>query len=481
MHITAMRQGHARRRRDRRRLVRDRRRRGARPAPAGQGRRRRLLLRRRRRRTRASSTRPATWPPCSPRRSSSSARTTSGRSRRPSGRRRHGRRTSPIRAAGLRLPGRGRRRQRRRSPCATSTERGGRPRPRRRRPDADRGEELPHHAALGGDADRPPAARGARRLARARPDPAASRATSSSGGRRRRRASRRSRQQARARGRGGGRVRARLAAPGARRRPSRTSTRRPTGHAGAGCRDERGRDARADDVGGAERGAARGDGARPGRLRDRRGHRARSAGSSRSPPGCSSEFGPQRVIDAPISEAAQAGAGVGAALVGCRPVVELQIADFVTLTMDQVVNHAAKWRYMSGGQVTVPFVLRGAVSSGIGMAGAALADARGVVRARARARRDHALDAVRREGPAEGGDPRRQPGRLPREAPALQPPRAGAGGRLHGADRRRRRQARRHRRHRRRRYAQGVHLALQAGTAARRARASSSRSSTCAR
>jgi 2-oxoisovalerate dehydrogenase E1 component len=79
-------------------------------------------------------------------------------------------------------------------------------------------------------------------------------------------------------------------------------------------------------------------------------------------------FGPQRVIDAPISEAAQAGAGVGAALVGCRPVVELQIADFVSLVMDQVANHAGKWRYMSGGRVTVPFVLRGAVSSGIGMA-----------------------------------------------------------------------------------------------------------------
>jgi pyruvate/2-oxoglutarate/acetoin dehydrogenase E1 component len=78
-------------------------------------------------------------------------------------------------------------------------------------------------------------------------------------------------------------------------------------------------------------------------------------------------FGPQRVIDAPISEAAQAGAAVGAALVGCRPVVELQIADFVSLVMDQVVNHGGKWRYMSGGRVTVPFVLRGAVSSGIGM------------------------------------------------------------------------------------------------------------------
>ena len=79
-------------------------------------------------------------------------------------------------------------------------------------------------------------------------------------------------------------------------------------------------------------------------------------------------FGPQRVIDSPISEAAIAGSGVGAAIVGCRPVVELQISDFVTLTMDQVVNHAAKWRYMSGGRVSVPFVIRGPVSSGIGMA-----------------------------------------------------------------------------------------------------------------
>jgi pyruvate/2-oxoglutarate/acetoin dehydrogenase E1 component len=79
-------------------------------------------------------------------------------------------------------------------------------------------------------------------------------------------------------------------------------------------------------------------------------------------------FGQQRVIDSPISEAAIAGSGVGAALVGCRPVCELQISDFVTLTMDQVVNHAAKWRYMSGGKVAVPFVLRGPISNGIGMA-----------------------------------------------------------------------------------------------------------------
>lgn len=80
------------------------------------------------------------------------------------------------------------------------------------------------------------------------------------------------------------------------------------------------------------------------------------------------QFGPKRVIDSPISEAGISGAGVGAALVGCRPVVELQIFDFVTLAMDQVVNHAAKWRYMSGGQVSVPFVIRGPISNGIGMA-----------------------------------------------------------------------------------------------------------------
>jgi len=95
---------------------------------------------------------------------------------------------------------------------------------------------------------------------------------------------------------------------------------------------------------------------------------ARMGGLFQVTSGLLDRFGSQRVIDAPISEAAQAGAGVGAALVGCRPVVELQIADFVSLVMDQVVNHAGKWRYMSGGRVTVPFVLRGAVSSGIGMA-----------------------------------------------------------------------------------------------------------------
>ena len=70
-------------------------------------------------------------------------------------------------------------------------------------------------------------------------------------------------------------------------------------------------------------------------------------------------FGPQRVIDTPISEAAIAGAGVGGALVGARPVIEFQFADFMTIAMDQIVNHAAKLRYMTGGQARVPLVIRG--------------------------------------------------------------------------------------------------------------------------
>lgn len=79
------------------------------------------------------------------------------------------------------------------------------------------------------------------------------------------------------------------------------------------------------------------------------------------------QFGADRVIDTPISEAAIAGAGVGSALVGARPVIEFQFLDFITLAMDQVVNHAAKLRYMTGGSVSVPVVFRAPVCGGIGL------------------------------------------------------------------------------------------------------------------
>jgi len=70
------------------------------------------------------------------------------------------------------------------------------------------------------------------------------------------------------------------------------------------------------------------------------------------------EFGPDRVLDTPISEAGFTGVAVGAAMTGLRPVVDIMFGDFVTLTMDQMVNQAAKVHYMSGGHWQVPMVMR---------------------------------------------------------------------------------------------------------------------------
>ena len=70
------------------------------------------------------------------------------------------------------------------------------------------------------------------------------------------------------------------------------------------------------------------------------------------------EFGPERVRNTPLSEMAIVGAGIGAAMAGMRPVVEIMYEDFLTLSLEQIVNQAAKHRYMSGGQVTVPLTIR---------------------------------------------------------------------------------------------------------------------------
>jgi acetoin:2,6-dichlorophenolindophenol oxidoreductase subunit beta len=80
-------------------------------------------------------------------------------------------------------------------------------------------------------------------------------------------------------------------------------------------------------------------------------------------------FGKDRVIDTPISELGIAGAAVGAALTGMRPVLELQFSDFVTLAMEQIVNQAAKMRFMFGGKASVPMVVRLPGGSGTGAAG----------------------------------------------------------------------------------------------------------------
>lgn len=81
------------------------------------------------------------------------------------------------------------------------------------------------------------------------------------------------------------------------------------------------------------------------------------------------EFGPERIRDTPISESGFVGAAVGAAATGLRPIAELMMCDFMTVCLDQMVNQAAKMRYMFGGNISVPMVVR--MASGFGNGGAA--------------------------------------------------------------------------------------------------------------
>lgn len=85
---------------------------------------------------------------------------------------------------------------------------------------------------------------------------------------------------------------------------------------------------------------------------------AEYGGAFKITPGFAERFGKQRVRNTPISEGGFTGVAIGAAMTGLRPVVEIMFADFVTLALDQLVNHAAKFAYMYNGQVTVPLVVR---------------------------------------------------------------------------------------------------------------------------
>lgn len=80
------------------------------------------------------------------------------------------------------------------------------------------------------------------------------------------------------------------------------------------------------------------------------------------------EFGPERVRDTPISEAAIAGAAAGAAVTGSRPIAEIQFSDFLSIALDQIGNQAAKMRYMFGGKAQLPLVVRAPEGSGTGAA-----------------------------------------------------------------------------------------------------------------
>ncbi len=87
-------------------------------------------------------------------------------------------------------------------------------------------------------------------------------------------------------------------------------------------------------------------------------------GNFRTTQGLYKEFGPERVFDTPISESGIIGCAIGAAITGLRPVAELMFCDFVCVAMDQIVNQAAKMRYMSGGKIKLPLVIRTNIGAG---------------------------------------------------------------------------------------------------------------------
>src|SRR5215213_8351627 len=120
------------------------------------------------------------------------------------------------------------------------------------------------------------------------------------------------------------------------------------------------------------------------------------------------EFGPMRVVDTPITELGFAGVGVGAAMVGLRPVIEFMTWNFALLAIDQLVNSAAKMRYMSGGQVGVPAVFRGPGGAALQLA-AQHSGVRELLRPHSRAQGRSSGHPRGRQGAAQELHPGRQP------------------------------------------------------------------------
>ena len=154
-------------------------------------------------------------------------------------------------------------------------------------------------------------------------------------------------------------------------------------------------------------------------------------------PGLYDKYGPERVFDTPISELALAGAAFGSAVTGLRPVIEIMFGDFLTLAMDSLVNQSTKYWFLTQEQVSVPLVIRSVVGAG-GRFGAIHSQMpaswfMGVPGLKIVRR----VDAGRREGAPEGGDPRRQPGALLRAQAAVHA--RGRGGRRRSAGSARRR------------------------------------------
>ena len=93
----------------------------------------------------------------------------------------------------------------------------------------------------------------------------------------------------------------------------------------------------------------------------------RHGGTFKVTEGLLDEFGPERVLEMPISESAFVGAAAGAAIMGMRPVAEIMFVDFITLAMDQIVNNAAKFCYVYDGEISVPMVVRASCGAGLRM------------------------------------------------------------------------------------------------------------------
>ena len=131
------------------------------------------------------------------------------------------------------------------------------------------------------------------------------------------------------------------------------------------------------------------------------------------------EFGAMRVIDTPITEHGFAGVGIGAAMAGLKPMVEFMTFNFAMQAMDQLINSAAKTRYMSGGQMTTSVVFRGSERTGGARGRPAQPGFHRLVLAHSGPQGGRALHRRRCQGPAQVGDPRSQSGHLPRERNSL--------------------------------------------------------------
>jgi pyruvate/2-oxoglutarate/acetoin dehydrogenase E1 component len=95
---------------------------------------------------------------------------------------------------------------------------------------------------------------------------------------------------------------------------------------------------------------------------------AAAGGAFKTTEGLFEQFGPERVLDTPISEQAIVGTAIGAAARGLRPLAEIMFADFAGVCFDQIANELAKYRYMSGGQISLPVTIRMANGAGAGFA-----------------------------------------------------------------------------------------------------------------